>query len=119
MGLPLGLSYIAAVLEQNGYDVKCLDATEEGFKNEIAINNQILHQTEKMMNFPGTTIGNGSQNKSFVPMPSYNNYGQSATTPQQNISTFGAYSNPNPTSNPNPNPNPNQHSQVQSLTGPE
>ena len=39
MGLPLGLSYIAAVLEQNGYDVKCLDATEEGFKNEIAINN--------------------------------------------------------------------------------
>jgi magnesium-protoporphyrin IX monomethyl ester (oxidative) cyclase len=31
------LAYIASVLEQNGYDVRCLDATEKGAENEITV----------------------------------------------------------------------------------
>ena len=39
IGFPLGLAYIAAVLEQNGYLVRCVDATAEDSENEITINN--------------------------------------------------------------------------------
>lgn len=35
---PLGMAYIAAVLEKNGYSVKCLDTSAEGAKNEVEIN---------------------------------------------------------------------------------
>lgn len=34
---PLGICYIAAVLEQSGYDVKILDAHAEGYENRIKI----------------------------------------------------------------------------------
>ena len=69
-------------LQQNKYTDQ-----QSNILNEIAANNQILQQTEKMMNFPGTAIGGSTptintQNKSS----SNNNYNQSNTIiPQQHI----------------------------------
>lgn len=39
---PLGLAYIAAVLEENGFEVKILDAYAEGFENEKDIGNDFV-----------------------------------------------------------------------------
>ena len=38
---PMGICYIAAVLEKSGYDVKILDAHAEGFRNRVKIEGRI------------------------------------------------------------------------------
>lgn len=40
---PLGVAYIAAVLEQNGYDVKILDCVAEGYGKSSPYNNEIRY----------------------------------------------------------------------------
>lgn len=39
---PLGLAYIAAVLERNGYKVEILDALAEGYKNKVKDNRNFI-----------------------------------------------------------------------------
>ena len=39
---PLGMAYIAAVLEQDNFDVRILDAYVEGFENEKPVGDFIL-----------------------------------------------------------------------------
>lgn len=60
---PMGLCYVAGVLEENGYDVKILDAHAEGYHNRVVIGDRVqvgLNEKEigdRIIEFKPAVIG--------------------------------------------------------------
>lgn len=78
-------------LQQNKYTNQ-----QSNILNEIATNNQILQQTEKMMSFPGTIIGDKPSITRFT----------SANSPDGGITPTNNYNQPNPITTQIQPPNP-------------